>query len=868
MSGAMPVYRLKHCLFCRRLQYSNTATKPGNAKRILSLTVNDGKVDSDPPVSVYVQIYLTNDNLPVLAIAPTTATFEEGPDTQQPIIQPTSDVTITDPDCGAIIIKARVVLSGGGDSESLNLTGGFPSLAHEYYPENTTLTITGQANYEDVLKAVEYSNPDDEPGPDDRTATYSVFDGKHWSNVVTIIINFIFINDHEPMLDLDESNVGTGVMVTFNEGSPGVFIAPVGKVQVTDSDIDVEVYKVVVKLQDTLDGSEEDIVSTDTGVVRTKNATTFTFMFTPPKNLSATEAFIETLQYINNDSDPTQGNRQAWVLINDGKFDSNVAVTIIEVDTRNDPPMFNEPFSGSVAENSANGVPIVQVTAEDPDSDTLDYTIVGGNEMGHFEINSLSGTITTTDVSLDRETEDSYMLTVMASDGMLNDTTKVSITVTEENDTCPAFDDTPYLATIPSTTVVGTVVVSLVIVDDDLTANFQVSITSGNTGELFGIMDHNVVVAATLSGSEFTTFTLTVTLTDSHQPTCPNVTATVTIVVFSSTVEFQFSVNEEQPPGTEVGQMIDDPSFHNIRYDITDPPSAPFSINHLSVINTTAVLDREDMLQHTLTVVFTINAHQVTATVQITVDDINDNSPVFSSSSYNGSVPENETPGSIVVVGISASDEDDGTNAQLTLTASGTSQFAIEQNFNTGNIEIKPPNLNYEATCSYSFQVIATDGGGKSATADVHMIVSNVNEFPPTFDSFTDPEIPVTLQPGGDVITLVATDPDKCPTEPSPAGTISYHIVGDPGSFRIDSATGLIEVDSPLSVGSTVLTVRANDNDGSGMTSDMDVNITVTDTDTITVDLNGDGDGVSLWLLWSRAHSNLMFLPTAGWCSY
>jgi hypothetical protein len=776
---------------------------------------------------------ISNDDPPVLDIEKTIITFHEGPDRQQPII--TFAVNITDLDCGAVVTRARIVLSGGNNNESLNLTGGFLSLDHEYWPENATLIITGEANYEDVLKAVQYSNSNDEPGPDEREVTYSVFDGKHWSNVVTITITFRLINDHRPVLDMDELTDGKDFMVTFNEGSSGVFIASTNHVKVTDGDTDALIHTVVVKLQSIRDGSAEGISTTDSTVVSAKNITTFTFTFMSPKNLSETEAFIETLQYTNNATNPTEDERQALVKVNDGSFYSNEATVSIEVNTRNDPPMFSQNFSGVVVENSPSALSIAQVEADDPDGDSIDYIIIEGDDMGYFEINSSTGEITTTDIPLDRETQDSYTVTVMASDGMLNDTTTVSIFVTDENDNCPAFGNTSYSTTILSTTAIGSEVVSLVIHDDDLTDNFQAAITSGNSNGLFGIVNHTIVVVTSLSDSNFATIKMTVTLTDSDQHECTGVNATVTIVVLSTLAQFQFSVEEEQPTGTEVGQLITDPSFHNIEYDISGADSAPFSINHLSVISTTAVLDRENIPQHTLTIVFTIDTHQVIATVQITVNDTNDNFPEFSLSSYDGSVSEDASLVTTVDIGISATDRDYGINAQLEFTVLGTSQFQIST---TGTIEVSN-SLDYETKCSHSFQVIATDGGGKSSNATVLMIVNNVNEHPPAFDSFTDPKIPVSLQPGDNVIRIVATDPDHCPTEPDSAGTVSYDIAGNPGSFRINSTTGLIQVNSSLSVGSTILTVRAYDNDGNGngRMSEVEVEVTVTQ---VTVDLNGN----------------------------
>ena len=311
--------------------------------------------------------------------------------------------------------------------------------------------------------------------------------------------------------------------------------------------------------------------------------------------------------------------RNVSIEVYDIEGSGEIKTVTIKVQGLNNPPMFKFlPFHGSVTENSASGVTVVQVTAADPDGDTITYTNVGGDNMGHFMINSSTGLITTTDVPLDRETQESYTLTVMASDGMLTDTANVSITITDENDTCPVFDNTSYSTAILSSTGLDTVVVSLVISDDDLTAIFLVTITSGNTGGLFGIMGNDIVVAADLSGIGFTTFTLTVTLTDPAQPSCSD-TATVTIVILTENSTFHFNVTEKQPPGTVVGQLIDDPSFPDATYIITDPLLAPFAIDIRSTITTTEVLIGGLHFKLTVTIIIRIGPYKFTVTVKVCI---------------------------------------------------------------------------------------------------------------------------------------------------------------------------------------------------------------------------------------------------------
>ena len=100
----------------------------------------------------------------------------------------------------------------------------------------------------------------------------------------------------------------------------------------------------------------------------------------------------------------------------------------------------NAPTALNVMENTAAGVDIgTPVTATDPEDDPVTYELDDGDGAS-FEIDTNTGQIKTKD-ALDRETKDSYTVTVTASDdGGASATHDVTITVTEANDP-PVFTD-------------------------------------------------------------------------------------------------------------------------------------------------------------------------------------------------------------------------------------------------------------------------------------------------------------------------------------------------------------------------------------------------------------------------------------------
>lgn len=126
--------------------------------------------------------------------------------------------------------------------------------------------------------------------------------------------------------------------------------------------------------------------------------------------------------------------------------DSVVKVTLKD---KNEAPVIND-VTLSLNENSANaslvGAPLV---ASDPDTTapnkTLSFSITGGNDLGAFDIDAITGQIKVKDTSkLDFETNPDFSLTVTAKDAgdpNLSDTALVKIGLKDVNDAPIATDD-------------------------------------------------------------------------------------------------------------------------------------------------------------------------------------------------------------------------------------------------------------------------------------------------------------------------------------------------------------------------------------------------------------------------------------------
>ncbi|KAG8579373.1 hypothetical protein GDO81_010846 [Engystomops pustulosus] len=152
-----------------------------------------------------------------------------------------------------------------------------------------------------------------------------------------------------------------------------------------------------------------------------------------------------------------------------------------------------------------------------------------------------------------------------------------------------------------------------------------------------------------------------------------------------------------------------------------------------------------------------------TATVKIVVQDFNDNLPLFTQDTYHIRLHENAAIGSIVIQ-LNATDEDEGSNAQITYSFSHISESA-RQLFTIdslhGNIKVIGK-LNYEAIDAYVITVEAKDGGGHVAHCKVSIQVVDVNDNAPDITITTlSTSIPEDSPPGTVIALLNVRDLDS-----------------------------------------------------------------------------------------------------------
>ena len=541
----------------------------------------------------------------------------------------------------------------------------------------------------------------------------------------------------------------------------------------------------------------------------------------------------------------------------DPQLNSTVPVTIVIEDVNDNIPTFTteSPYNSSVMENLPPGQAVASVIAEDADSaenGEITYSIEREIEnetdcnvtcinisddmcmsltnitqqqpLPSFTIDNMTGLISTV-LPLDREQQTSHLLLIQAIDSgnetRLSSLTCLLVTVLDDNDEVPTFPVEGYNATISESTTEGVFVIQVTAVDEDTgynavvtyhivgseTSRFTVHPTTGDIYTLGGYDresrdQYDVIVLAIDGGNPplNSSTVVTVTITDEND----------NAPLFNQS-EYFITFPENKPPFSSIYllQAFDEDAGSNaeITYVISSAsPQNHFLINTTSgLLQSTVQLDREEITSYLVTIISTDMGNPPmtsSTTINITIEDANDNVPVFSENEYFVSVVENiisESP----ILYVSATDVDIGSNSlvRYNIILNGTTpyvdSFAIDS---VSGAVYLVSSLDAEESLSYTVTVVAINNGAVPELASVMNItvaVGDVNDHAPVFSQIEYVVVVLeTAKVGSEVIQLNATDADATETNTE----LHFEISGGHNTslFYIDSHTGSIFIAAPL----------------------------------------------------------------------
>uniref|UniRef100_A0A2K5NBY5 FAT atypical cadherin 1 n=1 Tax=Cercocebus atys TaxID=9531 RepID=A0A2K5NBY5_CERAT len=496
------------------------------------------------------------------------------------------------------------------------------------------------------------------------------------------------------------------------------------------------------------------------------------------------------------------------VRASDGRFAGLTSVKINVKESKESHLKFTQDvYSAVVKENSTEAKTLAVITAiGNPINEPLFYHIL--NPDRRFKISRTSGVLATTGIPFDREQQEAFDVVVEVTEEHKPSAVAhvvVKVIVEDQNDNAPVFVNLPYYAVVKVDTEVGHVIRHVTAVDRD----------SGRNGEVhYYLKEHHEYFQIGPSGEislkkQFELDTLnkeylvTVVAKDGGNPAfSAEVMVPITVMnkampVFEKPFYSAEIAENVQVHSPVVHVQANSPEGLKVFYSITDgDPFSQFTINfNTGVINVIAPLDFEAHPAYKLSIRATdsLTGAHAEVFVDIVVEDINDNPPVFAQQSYAATLSEAAVIGTSVVQ-VRATDSDSEPNRGISYQLFGNlskSHDHFHVDSSTGLISLLRT-LDYEQSQRHTIFVRAVDGGMPPLSSDVIVTVdvTDLNDNPPLFEQQIYEARISEHAPHGHFVTCVkAYDADS-----SDIDKLQYSILSgnDHKHFIIDSATGII----------------------------------------------------------------------------
>ncbi|XP_022111724.1 cadherin-23-like [Acanthaster planci] len=447
----------------------------------------------------------------------------------------------------------------------------------------------------------------------------------------------------------------------------------------------------------------------------------------------------------------------------------------------------------SLPENSLQGsfVPLNELSVSDTDQAPNNEfkLLLGGADKDTFRIQNenVRGEATVdvrvknnTLLDFERRQYLDFEIYATNGDGVVYDVARVLVNITDQNDETPTFSQQQYSFEVQENSR-GVFVGDVNATDADSEPFSQV------TYQLFGLGDNPQFAMDRMTG-EITTrpdssldfegqkvYFFTCVATDGER----SGTATVQIELtdqndnapaFSSET-YTAQVDENTIPESSLLSVsaTDRDRDNQVSFSLfNDSYSERFEISSAGELKLLQKLDfEEDGPTIKLIVVATDSGsppQSANATVIVRIQDMNDQSPIFTEKVYDGNVSEDATRGTLVLK-VSATDDDQENTVNSRIDyffVDSVSDFRLS--IATGEVTVNSDNLDRDIQGNYSLEVIAIDRGepARNGTCYVNITLTDVNNKPPIFkDQAPTAEIYENATVNSPVTIVTAVDPDK-----------------------------------------------------------------------------------------------------------
>ncbi|XP_021344023.1 cadherin EGF LAG seven-pass G-type receptor 2-like isoform X2 [Mizuhopecten yessoensis] len=498
-------------------------------------------------------------------------------------------------------------------------------------------------------------------------------------------------------------------------------------------------------------------------------------------------------------------------------------VTITISDVNDNHPIFpHSVYNKTVREDEEPGAKVIlSLTAMDADSGDnalVDYSIISGNQDDAFRINTLNGEgLIKVNKHLNYKQVSRYVLGVRATDkGGKYDEAEVHILILDTNRHTPVFQGTPYTINVEENIAIDTSVYQVVALDDDIGENARLTYElHGSTSFYIDSTSGEIFTRVVLDREKKTGEAFYVTAQDHGVPS-KTATTDVTVIINDmndnspefSQKAYEGSVVENAQDGFRVLQITatdrdeQDNAFVQYTFQGGNDGDGDFEIDSASgAIRVAQPLDRETTSLYVLKAYAVdkgVPARSTSTIITIRVEDINDNRPIFPSSTIEIKVMEN-IPMESIIAQVSAVDPDEGVNAEVEYEKVGGGDadfFKLEYRPGGPAILRNLIYLDYEETKKVYQVLIRAKSDPFFSEALVLIMVQDVNDNEPIlkdftiiFNNFDDNFIT------GVIGRVPATDPDEIDR----AKLVYEFVAGNDAEFlHLNQSTGQLTLDYRL----------------------------------------------------------------------
>ncbi len=481
------------------------------------------------------------------------------------------------------------------------------------------------------------------------------------------------------------------------------------------------------------------------------------------------------------------------VVATDGAGLTDTKAVAISVNDVNEAPTVTSGPSGSVDENAAPSTVVYAAAASDPDAGDSATWSLSGTDAGAFSVDT-SGNVRL-NVSANFEAKASYSINVVATDsGGLTDTKPVTISVNNLDEVAPTITSAAtadaiyensgagqlvYTATSTDTgdIATGTTVYSLKAVDDHAAFSIDAS-----TGEVTLLGDPNYEGKSSYSFTVVATDAAGNASEQVDSRGINNLDEVAPTITSDATAD---AIDENSGAGqlvyTATSTDTDDIATGSTTYSLKAGSDAGLSIDGVSgAVTLTGNPDFETKASYSFTVLATDAAGNASEqVVSLGINNVNE-APTITTGAI-GSVDENAATSTIIYTAI-RTDVDAGDTVTWTLTGADAALLSINA---AGEVRLLN-SADFESKASYSFNVVATDGGNLSDTKAVVVSVNDFNDAP-TITSDGTGSVDENAATGTIIYTAIRTDVDA-------GDTVTWSLTGTDASLLSINAAGEVRL--------------------------------------------------------------------------